>query len=129
MTTEGLLDCLASLDVPGAEQLQTERAEAREMQAASKKALVDAAVRGRSNDGRRNFQTLLTAAAYDGDGPSKITAKRKAEILGVHPDHFTAARQRAKILKPELSMASALDEGAYWYHSRSRRNDTNPNQE
>lgn len=55
-----------------------------------------------------------------------MTAKRKAKILGVHPDHFTAARQRAKMLKPDIYPTVAMDDGSYWFHPRSKRSDAAP---
>ena len=88
MTAEALLKCLADMIVPAAEQLQAGREEAREIQAASRKALADASIFHLTNEGRRTFQTILTAAMYDGNGPPRVPAKRKAEILGVYPRHF-----------------------------------------
>lgn len=51
---------------------------------------------------------------------------RRAEILGVHPAVFNAARQRAKSLQPALHPTAALDLGAYYHHPRARRSDATP---
>ena len=48
--------------------------DAQAMISATKKALAAASIPGRTNEGRRTFQTIFTAAAFDGDGPSKVTA-------------------------------------------------------
>lgn len=58
------------------------------------------------------FQTLLAAAAHNGDGPSRVSAKRKAETLGVHPEHFTAARQRIGSHTHDPLQPAAMDESA-----------------
>ena len=50
--------------------------DAQEMISATKKALAAASIQGLTNDGRRTFQTILTAAAFVGDGPSRVTAKQ-----------------------------------------------------
>ena len=123
---EALLKCLADMNVSAADQLQVEREEARELQATSRKALADASIFYGTNEGRRTFQTILTAAAYDGNGPSRVPAKRKAEILGVHPRYFSTARQHARLLRPDISPTAAMDEGTYWFHPRSRRSDATP---
>ena len=104
---------LAASGVPAALELQQEREETRQLQAAYRAALKDAAVFGRTNEGRQTHQTILTAHAYDVDeGPSTVPDYRKAQILGVHPAVFSAARQRAKSLQPALHPAAALDVGA-----------------
>ena len=128
MTAEALLKCLADMNVPAAEQFQVEREEARELQTASRKALADASIFHRTNERERTFQTFLTATttAYDGNGRSRVPVKRKAEILGVYPRHLSAARQRAKLLRPNISPTAAMDEGTYWFRPWSRRSDTTP---
>lgn len=126
MTTTELLRCLAELKVAAADKLREQLEEASELQSAWRRALKDAAIQGRTNEGRRTFQTLLTAVAYDGDGPSKVTAKRKSEIFGVHPEHLVAARRRVTALRPELPPLQAIDEKAYYFHPRTKRSDATP---
>lgn len=126
MTSEALLECLAGLNVPAAKELEVERQEGWALQAATRKALAGAAIQGRTNEGRRTFQTILTAVAHDEDGPSRVSIKRKAEILGVHPDHVAAAHQRAQSLQTELSPSAAMDQNAYWFHPRAKRSDVTP---
>ena len=135
MTAEGFLRLMVSQGMKGAAKLRQERQEGRELQAAMKSALADAKVHGRTVEGRRAFQTILTAAAYDAGGgkdasiggykPSTnpVTAKRMAEILDVHPDFFSVARKRAKRLRADMPPAAAINEGVYWYQPRLRRCD------
>ncbi|CAM9281710.1 unnamed protein product [Laminaria digitata] len=136
MTAEGFLRLMESHGMKGAAKLRQERQEGRELQAAMKSALADAKVHGRTVEGRRAFQTILTAAAYDAGGgkdasvrdgyrPSTnpVTAKRMAEILDVHPDFFSVARKRAKRLRADIPPSAAINEGAYWYQPRLRRCD------
>lgn len=120
MTSQALLAFLGENGVPVAQELQQEREdllreqreqeEARQFQAASRAALKDAAVFGRTNEGRQIFQTILTAHAYDvGKGPSTLPGYRKAEILGVHLAIFWAARQREKSPQPALQPCSSAE--------------------
>ena len=123
------MDFLTEHGVGAADQLrkkQNEESEGREMLAATRKALAAASTQGRTNEGRRTFQTILTAAAFDGDGPSKVTAKRKAELLGVHPEHFVGANRRVTRLRSDLAPEEALAEGAYWFQPRGKRSDATP---
>ena len=116
MTKEQLLACLAEEGVPVARELQQEREGSQHMQAASRAALKDSARFARTTEGRKTWQTLLSAHACDGGGgASTVPDFRKAEILGVHPSQFSAAWQRARSLQPTLSPAAALDQNAYWY--------------
>lgn len=127
MTKEGLLEYLNRKGVPAARELQQQQEESQQMQAASRAALKDAARFARTTEGRKSWQTLLTAHAYDGGGgASTVPDFRKAEILGVHPSQFSAARQRARSLQPTLPPAAALDQNAYWYQPRARRSDATP---
>lgn len=127
MTSAALLQHLADNGVAAAEELQQEREEARQFQAASRAALKDAAVVGRTNEGRQTYQTLFTAHAYDADeGPSTLTNYRKAEILGVDPAELSRARQRVKSLQPALHPAEARKVGVYWYRDRRPRSDATP---
>ena len=100
--------------------------DAQEMISATKKALAAASIQGRTNEGRRTFQTILTAAAIDGDGPSRVTAKRRAEHLGVHSEHLVGAKKRVRRLRSDLTPSLAMDEGAYWFQPRGKRSDTTP---
>lgn len=126
MTPDALLGFLVELGVPAAKKLRAERQEALELQGASRKALAGAAIQGRTNDGRGVLQTLITAAAFDGDGPVRVSSKRKAEILGIHPANLTAGRKRAKALRPDLPPAVAMDQGAFWFQPRAKRSDETP---
>eukprot|EP00903_Cladosiphon_okamuranus_P008202 g7897.t1 len=130
MTSEALLACLSQEGIPAAQELQElqlQLEDARQFQAASRAALKDAAVFGRTNQGRQTYQTILTACAYDGDeGTQALPGYRKAEILGVDPAEFSRARQRVKSLQPHLPPAAALEAGAYWYRSRRKRSDATP---
>lgn len=125
MTEDQLLDCLASLEVPAAKRLRAQRAEDKELQAGWRNAIAAASVHGRTNEGRRTLQTILTAVAHDGDGGSArpMTGKRKAELLGIQPATITAANQRARSLNHDLSPDAAIDQGTYWFHPRARRSD------
>lgn len=133
MTADSFLRLMESQGVEGATDLRRERQEGRELMLAMKCALGDAKVHGRTVEGRRAFQTILTAAAYETGGgrdvggykPSTtpVTAKRMAEILDVHPDFFSVARKRAKRLRADIAPSEAIDEGAYWYQPRIRRCD------
>ena len=127
MTKEALLTYLDEEGVPAAQDLLREQEESRQLQAASRAALKDAAVFGRTNKGRQTFQTILTAHAYDvPEGPSTVPDYRRAQILNVHPAVFNTARQRAKSLQPDLHPATALNVGAYWHRPRARRSDATP---
>ncbi|CAN0297780.1 unnamed protein product, partial [Hapterophycus canaliculatus] len=119
-----LLDFLAGQGVAAVDLLRKEQADARDarkMVAGTKKALAAASTQGRTNEGRRTSQTILTAAAFDGDDgdePSTVTSKRKAELLGVHPEHFVSANKRVARLRSDLAPEEALGEGAYWFQPR-----------
>lgn len=65
---------MAGLNVPAAKQAEARLKEVQELQAASWKAIADATNHGRTNEGRRTFQTLPVAAAHDGDGPLRVAA-------------------------------------------------------
>ncbi|CAN0362584.1 unnamed protein product [Pylaiella littoralis] len=97
MTKEASLEQLASLDIPAATELQTEGVELGELPqfAGGIRNAVAAASWRRNNEGRRTFQTLLTAVAHDGDDDTKLTLKRKSELIGVNPGH---SRPRAGVL-------------------------------
>jgi hypothetical protein len=121
MTAGALLDFLAEQKVDAAKQLRKEQRDSRdtlEMVAGTRKALAAASTQGRTNEGRRTFQTILTAAAFDGDGPSRISSKRKAELLGVHPEHFVSANKRVSRLRSDIAPAEAIGEGGYWFQPR-----------
>lgn len=97
------------------------------MQAASREALKESARFARTTEGRKTWQTILTAHAYGvGGGTSTVPDYRRAEILGVQPSRFSAARQRARTLQPILPPAAALDQNAYWHQPRARRSDATP---
>ena len=82
MTSKALLEYLAKERIPAAEEVREQLEEARKLQGSSPKALQDAAIVRQTNEGRRTYQTILTAPAYDGeDGPSKVSNRRKAEIF------------------------------------------------
>ena len=100
--------------------------DAQAMISATKKALAAASIPGRTNEGRRTFQTIFTAAAFDRDGPSRVTAKRRAELLGVHPEHLVGAKERVRRLRSDLTPAQAMDEGDYWFQPRDKRSDATP---
>ena len=120
------MDFLAEHGVGAADQLRKKRneeSEGRGMLAATRKALAAASTQGRTNEGTPTFQTILTAAAFDGDGPSKVTAKRKAELLGVHPEHFVGVNRRVARLRSDLAPEEALAEGAYGFQPRGKRSD------
>lgn len=74
----------------------------------------------RTNEGKRTFETPLEAAAYDEDGPSRVSSKRKSEILSVHEPYFTTARQRVQVLRPDFIPTAAIDEDAYRFHPAPR---------
>ena len=65
MTKEQLLAHLNEQGVPAARELQRERKESRQMQAASRAALKHSARFARTTEGRKTWQTILTAHAYD----------------------------------------------------------------
>ena len=67
-----LFGFLAEHGAGAADQLQkkqNEEREGREMPAATRKALAAAWTQGRTSAGRRTFQTILMAPAFDGNGP------------------------------------------------------------
>lgn len=121
MTAENMLAYLSEQGVEAAAELQQQQREARELQAASRAALKDAGMFARTNEGRRTWQTILTAAAYDVDeGPSTVPDYRKAEILGVTPAVYSAAKQRARSLQPALPPAEAIDNSVCWFSGGGR---------
>lgn len=129
MTKEALLEQLASLGVPAAIELQKDGVQQRELQQFTegfRNAVKAAGRHGRTNEGRRTFQTLLTAAAHGGDGDMKLSLKRKSEIVGVHPDHLTSARRRVQSLEPDTLPTEAMENGAYWFNPRGKRSDATP---
>ena len=63
MTAEALLKCLADMNVPAAEQLQVEREEARELQTASRKTLLDASIFHRTNERGWTFREGVVQGA------------------------------------------------------------------
>ncbi|CAN0442875.1 unnamed protein product [Pylaiella littoralis] len=121
MTTDGLLEHLASLGIPAASQLQEVCAEQRELTGGLRNGIRAARVHARTNEGRQVYQTVLAAAARDGDGPSRLTARHKAELLGVDPNLMEDAKQRAESLWTDVRPAAAMGEDKYWFHPRSKR--------
>ncbi|CAM9412492.1 unnamed protein product [Pylaiella littoralis] len=65
MTTDGLLEHLVSLGIPAASQLQVVCVEQRELTGGFRNGIRAAGTHGRTNEGRRIFQTILTAAAHE----------------------------------------------------------------
>ena len=130
MEPDQLLKHLASLGVPAANQLQEhaiERHELGQLAGGFRSAIAAAGGRNaRTVEGRRTFQTLLTAAAFDGDGGERLTLKRRSEFLGTHPDLLTAARGRMESLQPDMPSAEAIQKGVYWHRPRERRRDATP---
>ena len=134
MTPQALLAFLGKNGVQAALELQQEREdmlrereESRQLRPASRAALKDAAGLGRTIEGRKTFQTILTSHAYDMDGGlSTVPDYRRVQIIGVHPAVFSAARQRAKSVQPALHPAAGLDLEAYWHRPRARRSDATP---
>ncbi|CAM9653394.1 unnamed protein product [Laminaria digitata] len=62
---------------------------------------------GNDSDGRETFETILAAATREGDEPSKLSAKRTAEILDVSEQAVSLSRERAKRLKNDDAAFSA----------------------
>ena len=91
---------------------------------ALKGALRNASMMNNTNKGSETWQTVLTAAAHDdGDEPSTVTGKRKADYLEVRQNSFSEALQRARQLQAELTPDAAIAAGTYWYKPRTRRRD------
>lgn len=62
---------------------------------------------GTDADARETFETILAAATREGNEPSKLSAKRTAEILDVSEQEVSLARERAKRLKNDDAVYSA----------------------
>lgn len=124
MTKEALLDKLASLCVPAATELQADGVVQQELQQFTRdirKAVAAAGIQARTNEARRTFQTILTAVAHDGGGGTSLTLKRKSELIGIHPDHLTAAGRRVQSLDSDAPPTEAISNNAYWFHPQEKR--------
>lgn len=113
MATDGLLEHLMSLGIPAVSQLREECEEHRELTGGFRNGIRAARVHSRTKEGRQLYQMVLTAVAHDGDGSSKLTASRKAELLGVDPNHMGGAKHRAQSLRTDVGPAAAMGEGKY----------------
>lgn len=127
MATDEVVDLCESLGVEAGKDMR-QRFEITYLHAALataiKGALRNATIINHTNKGSALWQTLLTAAAHDdGDEPSTVTGKRKADFLEVRQNAFSAARQRARQLQAELTPDDAIAAGTYWYKPWTRRRD------
>lgn len=129
MTPDELLDFFKERGVAAAHELQKQRKEtrdardAREILSATTKALAAASAQGRTDEGRRTFQTLLTAAASRG-----MDSQRYRPNARPSSSAFTATTWRTPAsafarLRPDLAPMEAMHEGAYWFEPRSKRSD------
>ena len=70
--------------------------------------LVEAQKEGGTDvDAKETFETILAAATREVDEPSKLSAKRTAEILDVSEQAVSQARERAKRMKNDDAVYSA----------------------
>ncbi|CAN0098399.1 unnamed protein product [Ectocarpus sp. 13 AM-2016] len=126
-------NALRRLEEVGSQFARETRAQMRELQdkarlgVALELAMKQAQKQGRSTEGRRTLQTLLTAAAFDedndGEAPS-ASGKHRAAALGIHERAFYLAVRRAKELMSDLHPAEAIrTRGVYWFWPKARRND------
>lgn len=127
MATDKVVGMLESLGVEAGKDMR-QRFAVMDVEAALatalKGALRNASMINNTNKGSETWQTVLTAAAHDdGDEPSTVTGKRKADYLEVRKASFSAARQRARQLQAELTPDDAIAAGTYWYTPRARRSD------
>lgn len=90
---------------------------------AIKKALAAARSQNGTTEGRRAYETILTAAVYDGDKPQAVTTKRRAELLGVDVEVVACACERAKRLRSDIHPDEAIKQGVYWYQERAKKSD------
>lgn len=104
MTPDNLLRGLEAMGVEAATGLRASIAELQQQASiavALRESLGDAQKEtGRTGDGgKQAFQTILTAATREGSQPSKLSAKRTAEILDVSEQAVSQARERGKRMK------------------------------
>ena len=127
MATDNVVGLLESLGMKAGKDMR-HRFEVLDVEAALatalKGALRNASMINNTNKGSETWQTILTAAAHDdGDEPSTVTGKRKADYLEVRQNSFSEALHRALQLQVELTPDAVNAAGTYWYKPRTRRRD------
>lgn len=146
MDVMGVVDGLKFMEDQGSELAKDIRREIRdsrtksEVGVALERAIGVAQKQNKTNEGRRTWQTLLTAAAFprranDGaeeedeeeedeeEEPQSISGKRKAAALGVSEKAWRYALKRMKALEADIYPAEAIENGVYWSSPRARRSD------
>lgn len=82
-----------------------------------------------TSEGRRTWQTLLTATAFpagdfdDENASRSISAKRKAAALGVREQSWKFAVERVHRLSADLHPTEVAKKGLYWFLPRTKRSD------
>ena len=87
-----------------------------------KRAIQQAQKQHSTTEGRRTWQTLVTAAAFrdDEEGDSKVSATRKAAAIGIQQQAFLFAVDRAKRLRTDLHPDEAIKGDVYWFWPRAK---------
>ena len=106
-----------------------------EVGVALERAIEMAKKHNKTNEGRRSWQTLLTAAAFrrpvnddqeaeeEEEEPASMSSKRKAGALGVREWAWSYAVKRVKQLQADLHPREAIKKCVYWFWPRTQRSD------
>lgn len=135
MGADTALEFLASKGLQAAKDI---REEIRDLEAKAivgvslKRAIEVAQKQNCTDEGRRTWQTLLTAAAFsppandeeeeeaEEEDSTLMPAKRKAAAVGVTEKAWSHALKRAKGLKADIHPTEAIKQGAYWFWPRAK---------
>ena len=95
-----------------------------------KRVIQKAQKRHSTTEGRRTWQTLVTAAAFrnDEEGDSKVSATRKATTIGIRQQTFLFAVDRAKRLRADRHPDEAIKGDVYWFWPRAKNSNAASNE-
>lgn len=126
MNSMGASNALEFMESKGMEAVKDILRRNRELEAQARigvsvqRAIEQAQKQHSTTEGRRTWQTLLTAVAFGDEGES-TSAKRKAATIGVREHTFNFAVDRVKRLRADLHPSEAMKRGAYWFWPRAKK--------
>ena len=135
MPVENLLMFWEEMGVEAAKDIRRNTAELRAKAAvgvALERAIKAAQKQNKTKEGRRTWQTLLTAVTFrrpanddaeeEEEGPTSMSGKAAA-IMGVSRKTWSYAVKRVRHLQVGLDPTEAIKNGVYWFWPRAKRSD------